>query len=192
MLLFNTAYEAGEKPDELYESCIMKIAAGDKDALRTLYEHTKSAVYGFALSIAQNTQDAEDVLQDTFVSIYTSAHGYRQMGKPLNWILTITRNLALMKIRARKRIADIAEDAWGLFIADAAPVSSEDKLVLAAALDSVSPEESQLVVLHAAAGLKHREIADIMNLPLSTVLSKYSRALKKLRSVLEKGEYYAQ
>ncbi len=192
MLLLYIAPEAGKKPDELYESCILKIAEGDKDALRTLYEHTKSAVYGFALSIAQNMQDAEDIMQDTFVSINVSAHGYKQMGKPLNWMLTITRNLALMKIRARRRLADLAEDDWGLFIADAASVPSEDKLVLAAALNSVTPEESQIVILHAITGLKHREIAEILNLPLSTVLSKHSRALKKLRSVLEKGEYYAQ
>ena len=52
----------------------------------------------------------------------------------------------------------------------------------------LSDEERQIVVLHAVAGFKHREIADIVELPLPTVLSKYHRALKKLRAFLEKGE----
>jgi RNA polymerase sigma-70 factor (ECF subfamily) len=178
-------------PDELYESCISGMAGGDKNALSALYEHTKSAVYGFALSIVQNAQDAEDILQDTFVSVYASAAGYKKMGKPLGWILTITRNLSLMRIRSRSRTANLSEDEWGLFIADAASVTSEDRIVLAAALKSVSPEESQVVMLHAVAGFKHREIAEVLELPLSTVLSKYNRAIKKLKSALKEGEFHA-
>ncbi len=189
MLFFSLARETS---DELYESCIAGIALGDKDALCTLYEHTKSAVYGFALSVVRNTQDAEDILQDTFVSVFASAQSYRKMGKPLSWMLTITRNLALMKLRARSRMAELSEEEWSVFIADTAPDASEDRLVLAAALNSVSPEESQIVMLHAVTGMKHREIAQILDLPLSTVLSKYNRALKKLRTVMEEGEASAR
>jgi RNA polymerase sigma-70 factor (ECF subfamily) len=181
-----------EAPDALYESCIGKIADGDKAALGTLYEHTKSAVYGFALSIVQNAQDAEDVLQDTFVSVFASARSYQRMGKPMAWVLTITRNLALMKIRSRRKTAGLPEEEWSLFIADRATVTSEDKLVLAAALKEVTPEESQIIMLHAVAGFKHREIAEVLELPLSTVLSKYNRAIKKLKSVLEEGDGHAK
>ena len=49
----------------------------------------------------------------------------------------------------------------------------------------VSDEESQIVMLHAVAGLKHREIADMLDMPLATVLSKYNRALKKMRRIIE-------
>ena len=54
--------------------------------------------------------------------------------------------------------------------------------------DRLSDEERQIVVLHAAAGFRHREIADMLGLPLPTVLSKYHRTLKKLRTFLEKGD----
>jgi len=188
MLLFSLADREGERPDALYEACLLRLAQGERDALHTLYEGTRSAVYGFALSMVQNRQDAEDVLQDTFVSIYASAAGYRPMGKPLAWILTITRNLALMKLRGRKATRDISEDAWGRFAARESMDAAEDNLVLTTALQSLKAEESQIVMLHAVAGFKHREIASLLELPLSTVLSKYSRAIRKLKTILKEGE----
>ena len=74
--------------------CIQKNAAGDKEALAALYEQTHAAVYGFALSILKNAQDAEDVLQDTYIQVWKAAENYVSAGKPLSWIFTITRNLA--------------------------------------------------------------------------------------------------
>ncbi len=192
MLVFGLTAGTGPRPDALYEACIDKIAGGDKAALGALYEQTKSAVYGFALSIVQDAQDAEDVLQDTFVSIYASARSYVKMGKPMAWILTITRNLALMKMRSRKRATVLSSEEWSRFIAAETAVTSEDKLVLSAALGAITPEESQIVMLHATAGFKHREIAELLELPLSTVLSKYSRAIKKLKSMLGEGNIHAR
>ena len=78
-------------------------------------------------------------------------------------------------------------DPGGGFTSDDAPGTClrtkdvEDRLVLSRALQTLSTEESSIVLLHAAAGVKHREIADQLGIPLSTVLSKYRRALEKLR-----------
>ena len=66
--------------------------------------------------------------------------------------------------------------------------AAEDNLVLTAALQSLKAEESQIVMLYAVAGFKHREIASLLELPLSTVLSKYSRAIRKLKTILKEGE----
>ena len=66
--------------------------------------------------------------------------------------------------------------------------SSEDRVVLEAALRLLTGEERRIVMLHAVAGLKHRETAELLELPLSTVLSKYRRALKKLKWGLEEKE----
>ena len=59
-----------------------------------------------------------------------------------------------------------------------------DKVVLKAALEILKEEEREIVLLHAAAGLKHREIAEALGMPLATVLSKYNRAIKKLGQYL--------
>lgn len=170
------------------ESYISQIAAGDKNALAELYGETKTAVYGFALSILKNASDAEDVLQDTYVRLWSSAESYSPMGKPMAWILTITKNLATSRLRERSKAADLPEDEWLLFQAATPAVSSEDRIALDTAMKTLTAEEQQIVMLYAVTGLKHKEIADFMSLPLSTVLSKYSRSLKKLKITLKEGK----
>lgn len=174
--------------DEVLERYLALIANGDKEALSNLYRNASSAVYGYALSILKNSHDAEDVLHDCFVNIYTAAHSYRASGKPMAWILTITRNLCLLKIRDHKKTSDIPDEDWQQYITDCHEMSSDDKVVLEQCMTILTDDERQIVLLHAVAGFKHREIATHMDLALATVLSKYNRALKKLRVHLEKGE----
>ena len=64
-------------------------------------------------------------------------------------------------------------------------VTVEDRLLLRAALKQLSDAERQIVMLHAVAGLRHRETAALLELPLATVLSKYARAVKKLKYAME-------
>lgn len=73
------------------ESLIAKIANGDKAAMSAIFGETKTAVYGFVLSILKNSNDAEDVLQETYVKIWSTAEKYKPMGKPMAWILTIAK-----------------------------------------------------------------------------------------------------
>ena len=104
------------------------------------------------------------------------------------WLLAIARNLALMKLRERARTQDLPPEDWASFAIDSHDVTTEDRTVLAAALSTLSDQERQIIMLHVTAGLKHREIAQLLELPLSTVLSKYRRALSKLKQKLEGGD----
>lgn len=169
------------------DTYLQRIALGEKSALAELFEGTKTSVYGFALSIVRNAYDAEDVLQETYVKIWSAADGYCSQGKPMAWILTIAKNLATSILRERYKVADIPEEDWHMYYADSPAVSSEDRLVLAAAMKQLADDERQIVMLHAVTGLKHIEIAKLMTLPLSTVLSKYNRAKKKLKNILKEG-----
>ena len=81
------------------DGLILRIAEGDTAALEVLYRQTSASVYGFALSILRDPTAAEDVMQDTFVSVMQSASSYQPSGKPMAWLLTIARNLALMRLR---------------------------------------------------------------------------------------------
>jgi RNA polymerase sigma factor (sigma-70 family) len=106
-MIFLSVPAAGKKaraqnPNVVYEALIAEMAAEDTQALEKLYEQTKTMVYGFALSLTKNAQDAEDVTQDTYVRLFQAAKSYRPQGKPMAWILTITRNLFLMKLRKKK------------------------------------------------------------------------------------------
>ena len=187
----NMAEWKTEKEHDAYlDKCIEETAIGNMEGFRNLYEETKSSVYGFALSILKNPDDAEDVLQDCFVKIYGAAGDYKSQGKPLAWIFTITINLCLQLIRDKQKTADISEEDWEKFIGTSDHVSIEDNIVLTEVLKTLDEEDRQIVVLHAVSGMKHREIADFLKIPLSTVLSKYNRSLKKLNAKLTKGAGY--
>ena len=103
-------------------------------------------------------------------------------------MLTIARNLARMRLRRGGRQVGLEEEEWNAIPADAPAVSPEDRQVLQTALAALGEEERQIILLHAVTGLKHREIAALMELPLATVLSKYHRGLKKMRTQLEGDE----
>lgn len=103
----------------------------------------------------------------------------------MGWLLTVARNLALMKLRQGRRQVELDEEEWDAIPDDSPSVSPEDRQVLQTALAALGSQERQVVLLHAVTGLKHREIAALLELPLATVLSKYHRALKKLRVQLE-------
>lgn len=172
---------------DILDKCIEKIADKDNEALAELYVKTSTSVYSFALSILKNTYDAEDVLHDCYLNVYSAAGGYCSTGKPLAWIITITRNLCLHKIRERKKTSDIPQECWEQYIEVNENMSSEDRIVLSECMNRLTDEERQIVVLHVVSGFKHREIAQILSLRLSTVLSKYNRALKKLKNHIMKG-----
>mgnify|MGYP004567333923 CR=1 FL=1 len=91
--------------DEL-DRCIERVAMCDRDAFAVLYRSTSGAVFAYALSVLKNRQDAEDVLHDCYVNIYQTAQAYRSEGKPMAWIMTVTRNLCLHKLRERSRRAE--------------------------------------------------------------------------------------
>ena len=125
--------------------------------------------------------------QDAFVKVWENAPAYRPQGAPMAWLLTVARNLARSRMRRSRRQTTLDEEEWNAIPAAVPDVSHEDRLVLQEALARLGAEEGQIVLLHAVTGLKHREIAQLLELPLSTVLSKYHRGLKKLKALM-KGE----
>lgn len=169
------------------EKLLIKVADGDQEAFRQLYQNTDRTMYSFILSIVKNPQDAEEIMQEVFLKIWTSANSYKSQGKPLAWMFTIARNLCYMKFREQKHDSDVTID--DLMGAEAGEVCQEiemaaDKMVLLAALQILKEEEREIVLLHTSGGLKHREIAASLKIPLATSLSRYNRAMKKLENYL--------
>ena len=111
MIALMGLFTADYGPTEL-EALLESIAQGDQDALAALYDHARGAVYGLALSYLKNGHDADDVAQDTFVRIWEKAALYRPQGSPMAWILTIARNLALMRLRERGKTAELEQEEW--------------------------------------------------------------------------------
>ena len=170
---------------QLDEQLIIRMGRGDGAAFRELYHQTSGAVYGFALSILKNRHDAEDVMHDAFIRAYTGAVSYVPMGKPMAWILTIVRNLSYNRLRSGEVCEDLSQYEH---LVSADGEMSEDRIVLEKAMQILDFQERQIVILHAVIGMKHREIAELLDLPTGTILSKYSRSLKKIKTEVEKGE----
>ena len=183
-LLMTTEYSPAEDRHEL-QRLLIRIAGGERDALAELYQRTRTAVYGLALSYLKNAQDAQDLAQDVYVQVWNCAAQYRPTGSPMGWLLAVCRNLCLMRLRRGERHATLSEEEWDAIPARECGLDTDERTLLQGALAKLADEERRIVLLHAVAGMKHREIAALLELPLPTVLSKYHRALKKMRSFLE-------
>ncbi len=165
------------------EMLILKIADGDRTALATLYERHREAVFGYALSVLRDRDHAEDALQETFLQVWSAAQRYEVRGKnPLTWMLGITKNVT--RTMRRKQLTLLDEDAPEIPETTDRYLAVENRMVTQAVLQNLPEQEREIVMLHAVAGMKHREIASMLDMPLSTVLSKYNRSLKKLKTML--------
>ncbi len=170
------------------ERLLLNVGTGDKDSFGELYTRTHAAVYALALSILANAHDAEEAAHDAYLRVWDYAASYKAKGSPMAWLMAVTRNLCLMELRRKKRQKELSEDEWNAIPAEDRGLGAEERALLQWALGSLDPASRQIVLLHAVAGLKHREIAKLLSLPQNTVLSKYSRAISKMRAGLEKGE----
>jgi len=181
MFLFMFGMTSTEPNKEVFspDRCLAAIAEKSKEALEELYSNMADGVFGYALSILKNHHEAQDVQQEVFVKIWSCASQYRPGSNARAWIYTITKNLAMTALR--KSMKSSGAEVPEIPHSDA---SVEDRMALNALLNLLGEEERQIVMLHTQ-GMKHREIASVMQLPLSTILSKYNRSLKKLKKCLE-------
>jgi RNA polymerase sigma-70 factor (ECF subfamily) len=193
MLLFSIVYDDNSDQNrnnkiEIDEGLFRRLAKDDMSALDELYAITERTMYAYSVSLTRDHQMALDLMQDTYVKILSAAHLYKPMGKPLAWMFTIAKNLHYSNTKKEKRsIAmepeEVADDRRFSYITD-----MDDRIVLEGVLSLLTEEEREIVMLHAVSGMKHKEIAEGLGLNLSTTLSKYHRALKKLREYLEGKE----
>ncbi len=177
-----------EYDNNYIEKCIFDMAEGNLDGMQRLYEYTSSAIYGYALSILKDSSLSEDIVHDCYLSVYSSAKQYKPYGKALAWMMTIVRNLCYERLRKDAHVLKVEIEDW-MFVEANENLSAEEKLTIEQYLKILNNEEREIVMLHAIGGFKHREIAKIMGKTLTATLSRYNRAIKKLREQLEKGGY---
>lgn len=169
------------------ESLFERIGNDDMAALEELYHQTERTLYAYILSNVKDHDETLDLMQETYIKIMSAAHLYKPMGKPLAWMFTIARNLYISKLRKEKRNIYIDSEIIEGDLKFSYVKDYEDRLVLETALEILDKEEREIVLLYAVSGLKHKEIAANLGLKLSTTLSKYHRALKKIRNYFNEG-----
>ncbi len=163
---------------------IQQAKAGDINALERVYRAYQGTVYSLARRICRSAEDAEDVLQETFLEVCRSMGGFRGTvaGSLTAWIKRITASKALMKIRSAKY-----RDTDELF-EDSAPATNSGDVGLRMDLESVMQRLSNtsraVVWLHDVEGYTHEDIAELMGKSVSFSKSQLSRAHARLRKWL--------
>lgn len=165
-----------------FDKVIQEIAAGNAEALKTLYEEYRFIVYSVALSILRNKPAAEDVLQETFIRVYEKAVTYQPGTNPKAWIASIARNLSYDVLRREKK--QITDDFDIKETKNTTDMSVLQRLELTEALFRLEEIERQIVVMHLVVGLKHFEISEVLGIPAGTVRWKYRKSLSRLAEIM--------
>lgn len=180
-----------KEKNNIIENAIVRLANGDVDAMDILYSTIKTDVYAFALSKVYNKNDADDILQDTFVRIYENAKLYVPLGKPMAWVFTVELNIINRYFQLKSRYDVLNDETIIHDIVDESNDSKNNEVqdeYLIMLLESLDEFEREVISLHLVSDLKFREIAEMLNKPLSTILSKYNRAIKKMRKISKGGK----
>lgn len=161
---------------------IARAKSGDVEALEALYRAFETPVYNLARRILRNQEDAEDVLQETFLEVVRSIGTYRGEGHLWGWIRRIASSKALMRIRRHQVRSEEAfdEETSG----GTAPVAVAARVDLERAFEHLSETSRAVVWLHDVEGYTHEEIAEMMDKTVSFSKSQLARAHARLRRYL--------
>jgi RNA polymerase sigma factor (sigma-70 family) len=157
---------------------VARARAGDPDALEQLYRAFEAPVYNLARRICRTTEDAEDVLQETFFEVCRSIGRYREEGSLWGWVRTIAASKALMRLRRNKyrETEELHDEVTGRQREDTAL-----RMDLEAALERLTETSRAVVWLHDVEGYTHEEIATMMGKTPSFSKSQLARAHVRLR-----------
>jgi RNA polymerase sigma-70 factor (ECF subfamily) len=185
------AQELKSLPDE---ELVRRAQADDERAFGELVERYESKVYSLGIKMLRNPEDAEDVLQDTFLRAYRGLKSFKGNSTFSTWIYRITANSALMRLRKKQlptvSIEDADEREAPINIADWAPgpveqlLNEETRQAMNEAIESLPPEFGQVFVLRDVEGLSNAEVAEILDLSVAAVKSRLHRARLKVRNRL--------
>ena len=185
-------------PQQL-RSLLAAVARRDAAAFRALYDATSPKLFGFALRILNRKELAEEVLQESFVSVWNNAGSYQAgLAAPMTWMTTIVRNRAYDLLRRVDATVEIDADTFDKDVMEALESSDPspiDVLSMDAEARALAHCFSRLEGLHRQAialafyhDLSHSEVAQQMKLPLGTVKTWVRRGLERLRTCLTRLE----
>jgi len=176
------------------EQLVARLAMADIRAFEALYDRYGALVYSTALRVVGDTQLAEDTAQEVFLRVWQRPDQYvPQRGRFVTWLLTVARNGAIDRIRARgrRRLHETAGEELGRALpadegedlAHAAQLADERQRVRRA-LASLPPEQRRVIEMAYYGGYALREIAVALSQPLGTVKTRIRRGMQRLRVAL--------
>jgi RNA polymerase sigma-70 factor (ECF subfamily) len=175
---------------------VRRVQAGDTEAFEVLVDKYKRKTFRLAFSVLRDQEEALDVSQEAFVKAFRSLPKFKGDSAFYTWLFRITMNLALDRRRQRITRArsmggeDVPPEEWErtAVAGDASPddeaVGAERRSRIQAALESLPEHHRSIIILGDIQGLSYREIAEVLAIPMGTVMSRLHNARKRLREAL--------
>lgn len=180
--------DTAEQSVTLESELIKHALTGDSEAFSRLMLHYARRIYRVAFFIVRNLEDAKDITQETFFRAYRSLQSF-DPSKPLYpWLHRIARNLSLNYVgRFEHRNVGLPdEDTFRAETGDplAAAIRSDDAAALYRAIDRLSPNHREIIMLKHFGECSYAEIAETLGIPIGTVMSRLYNARMKLKTIL--------
>jgi RNA polymerase sigma-70 factor (ECF subfamily) len=176
--------------DEI-EDMIGRVAMGDRAAFSSLYDATSGKLFAVCLKVLGNRSEAEDALHDVYLRIWNKADRYAVPGhSPMTWLITVARNLAIDRLRAR-RAGSVDLDAAGELAdrgpgPEAASIAASESRRIAACFDELPRDRAAAVRAAYLEGATYQTLADKFDVPLNTMRTWLRRSLIALRECLSR------
>jgi RNA polymerase sigma-70 factor (ECF subfamily) len=167
---------------------IQNSRTGDRDAFRHLVERYQKEAIGHAIAILGNREDALDAVQEAFIDAFQALDRFDLSRRFYPWFYTILRNCCYKLAAGRKRRETSSTDELEM-LAPTPGVTSEETLLLERALLELSPQERELLTLKHFDGLSYEELAERLDVPQGTVMSRLYHARKHLRQRLARYSF---
>lgn len=189
----DTSAPAGAPPDD--GPLVLRVKQGDRDAFGELVGRHMRRAYFAALGLVGSHDDALDLSQDAFARAFRARHSLDAARPFYPWLYQILRRLCLNFLRDRRArhaklaraAAWLADDAGAKAAEDApdrAAERAELRTRIEAAIQTLPPHEREVLVMRELEGLRYREIADLLGIPIGTVMSRLYAARRGLAAAL--------
>jgi RNA polymerase sigma-70 factor (ECF subfamily) len=167
---------------------IEKCRAGDKEAFRYVVEHYQRQAIGHALAILGNREDAMDAVQEAFIDTFQSLDRIDPTRRFYPWFYVILRNRCYKLAAWRKKREASHPDEMEI-LAPTSGIRPEDTMVLEQSLLELTMEDRELITLRHFDGLSYQELAERLEVPQGTIMSRLFHARKNLREKLAQHSF---
>jgi RNA polymerase sigma-70 factor (ECF subfamily) len=182
---------------------VAEALAGDSAAFGTLVERFQRPVYGLIVRMVRNPAEAEEIAQEVFIKAYSKLQSFDQSRKFSSWLFKIAHNATIDVLRKKRLVTvplesppeeeggQLADILAGPERDEPEPVAVRGELAeaLEAAMESLRPEQREILLLRFQHGLSYAELSEVMSLPLGTVKTHLHRARKRLAQIFEGTEW---
>jgi RNA polymerase sigma-70 factor (ECF subfamily) len=167
--------------EELIQACIK----GNQKACKDLYDHNKGWLYAVCLHYHKNEVEAQESLQESFITIFRNLHKFSAQGSFKGWMRKVTVRCILSSFRKNKKfpLNDLELKSEPVDLELLQSLGKDEILYL---LSRLSPGRKQIFIAHAIDGFSHKEIAEMLTISEGTSKSQFFHARRELREAIEK------